>query len=31
MNEIILVAVNCFVLTLVGLAIGFALLRVQGT
>ena len=30
MNEIITVAISCFVLTLVGLSLGFALLKVQG-
>lgn len=30
MEEIIIVAINCFVLTLIGLAIGFGLLRLQG-
>lgn len=30
MEEIITVAICCFSLTLVGLALGFALLRVQG-
>ena len=30
MSEIITVAISCFVLTLVGLSLGFALLKVQG-
>jgi len=30
MDEIINVAINCFILTLIGLAIGFGLLRIQG-
>jgi hypothetical protein len=30
MEEIITTAISCFVLTLIGLAIGFGLLRLQG-
>lgn len=30
MDEIITTAISCFVLTLIGLAIGFGLLRLQG-
>jgi lipopolysaccharide export LptBFGC system permease protein LptF len=30
MEEIITTAITCFVLTLIGLALGFGLLRVQG-